>query len=238
MAKGCCGTFISIILSIVNIVFLLLGIGLVVTVCVLRWGNVAKINEIDGIQSYINLVSINVVVIVLICIGAFAIFLSFLGLAGICCSNRIFLVIHEIVVVILFLLHLAALIFVLATSSTVENELNKGIIKIVEDLNKTTANTNEYDRNTKLLYSISDVFSCCGARGRSDFRDTVTLEKSCKPANYNTGCIPTVYTKLKDISIYLLVIPSSVILFVELISIICVPFLIGQISRKRKSGAY
>lgn len=231
---GCCKSLFSFLLGLVNVIFMLIGIALVATTSVLKWANIGKLKEITGMQNIIDLASIDAITIALICIGALIILISFIGLMGVCCSNRVFLVIYEIIVIILFLLHLAALITLLVMSNTVEKEYRKALNQTVADINNPSTSQSEIQLKCNLMTNISGIFQCCGANSINDFPNP--SYKCCKPEYYTAkGCADLSVDAIKKYSIYLLVIPTAVILFIELISIIGVPFLIASISRKLRA---
>jgi hypothetical protein len=218
------------------VIFLLIGIALVATTSVLKWANIGKLKEISGLQNILDLTSIDAITIALICIGAFIILISFIGLMGVCCSNRVFLVIYEIIVIILFLSHLAALITLLVMSKTVENEYRKALNQTVADINSPSTSVPDRELKCSIMANLSGIFQCCGANNQNDFANSSLSSKCCRPEYVAAkGCADLSVDAIKKYSIYLLIIPTAVILFIELISIIGVPFLIASISRKLRA---
>ena len=233
---GCCGSLLRFILGLINVLFLLIGIALVVCTSILKWANISKFKEISGLDKLINLTSIDAVAITLLCIGGFIILLSFIGLIGITCSNRGFLIVYEIVIVILFMAHLGALIALLVMSSKIETEFRKALNDTIITINNPTTSASELKTKCEIMKGLSNLFTCCGANGPQDFANTANIANCCQDASVKNGCADTSVDAIKKYSIYLLVIPTSVILFIELISIISVPFLIGQISNNMKNS--
>lgn len=229
---GACGIVSRIVLGVVNVIFLLLGIALVVTASLLKWGNLAKLKDLQATQTVISFVAIDGVAIALICIGAFAIFLSLIGLIGLGCSNRCLLIFYEVIVIIVFLAHLAALIVLLVAYPLIEKGFKEVFNSVVTDLQGNTPGSSSYQTNCNLMYNISNIFSCCGGNGPSDL--SVSVQGSCciKPTP-TAGCTNQVFGKIKQISVYLLIIPTAVLLFVELVCAITVPFLVVSISRSK-----
>lgn len=93
---GACGIITRILLGITNVIFLLAGIALVVTSCLLKWGNLGSIGNYKSVSTASSIIAVDGVAIALICIGGFTIFLSLLGLLGMACSNRCLLVFYEV----------------------------------------------------------------------------------------------------------------------------------------------
>lgn len=92
MGKAC-GIITRILLGIINVIFLMVGIALVVTSCLVKWSNIGGLKELSAATS---LVAIDGVAIAFICIGAFTIFLSLIGLFGLACSNKCLLIFYEV----------------------------------------------------------------------------------------------------------------------------------------------
>ena len=100
---GACGIVTRILLGIVNVIFLLAGIALVVTSCLLKWGNLGSFGSYKSIATATSIIAVDGVAIALICIGGFTIFISLLGLLGLACSNRCLLVFYEVFYFIFYL---------------------------------------------------------------------------------------------------------------------------------------
>lgn len=94
--SGTCGIITRILLGIINVIFLLVGIALVVTSCLLKWGNLGNLGNYKAVATATSIIAIDGVSIALICIGGFTIFVSLLGLFGLACSNRCLLVFYEV----------------------------------------------------------------------------------------------------------------------------------------------
>lgn len=105
---GCFGSFIRIILSLINIVFLLCGLAVFLIAAALKWADTTLISRFikdEGIRSIIDVSAFDTVSWALLVLGAFIVLLSLIGLIGACCANRFFLVIYEIILIMLFLSH-------------------------------------------------------------------------------------------------------------------------------------
>jgi hypothetical protein len=224
---GCCGSLFRFLLGLINILFLLIGIALVVTTSVLKWSNISKLKEIKGLETVLDLTSIDAVTIALICIGGFIIFLSFIGLVGVCCSNRCFLIMYEIITLILFIAHVGALIALLVMTPKIEQQYRATLNSTIAAINAQPTDENK----CKLMLSLSNFFECCGANSPTE----LTSKICCKVPTPTQGCADASVDWIKKYSTYLLIIPTAVILFVELVSIVGVPFMIGRISKEMKN---
>lgn len=233
---GACSILLRVIMGIINFLFFLLGAALVTTTCLLRWGkSVIKIDINTYIPPGVGQGVIDGVTIGLICIGGIIIILSLIGILGITCSNRCLLVLHEIVVILLFLIHLAALILLLVYWPIIERELTKQFNSTsIGLINNSTIPTNLLTnlQECSRIKEISNTFECCGITSPNDFSQTIQ-KACCKDPIPNKGCLSVVFEKIKLYSIYFLIIPTSVILFIELISIILVPILVFIISKNK-----
>jgi hypothetical protein len=229
---GCCGSLVKIMLSILNSLFLLLGLTIFIVAAVVKWSSAFnKLINIKQIDSVISTSSISAASTVMLFIGGFCIVFAVIGLIGARCLSKPFLIIYEVIILILFIVHIVFILILIFGSSKVEDEFKKEMTNAV---NKVNSNSTEANDKCELLKSISDVFKCCGDKGPGDFKNTTAC---CKDALITKGCTDETIKVIKDNAINLLVIPSVIILVVELLGLIMVPFLIGRI-RKEKGGSY
>lgn len=236
---GCCGSFIRVILGIVNTLFLVLGLAIFIGAAVLRWSSDSILNKItknDDIRSIIDISALDNVSIALLVVGAFITVLSLIGLAGACCASKFFLFVYEIIIVLLFLFHAIVLIVAAFKSSDIETEFRKALNTTIADLNSPKTSKDDVTAKCKALKLISEIFECCGANGPQDFTlNTTYAIECCANRNYLFGCSDKTISTFKSNGVNLIVIPNSVILGFEFLIILLVPFLIGRISRSRAS---
>ena len=232
---GCCGSLFRFLLGLINVLFLLIGIALVVTTSVLKWSNISKLNEIQGLDTVLNLTSIDAVTIALLCIGGFIIFLSFIGLVGVCCSNRCFLIMYETITLIIFMAHVGALIALLVMTPKIEQQYRTTLNSTITAINTLPADSNDFKTKCVLMQSLSKFFGCCGANGPTDFTNADNQKNCCQSPVQTGGCADKSVDWIKKYSTYLLIIPTAVIFFIELVSIVGVPFMIARISREMKN---
>lgn len=238
MAKtGFFGSIIRIFLGIINVIFLLLGLCVFIVSAVLRWSASSILNKItsnEEVNSIINVSAINSVSLILLILGGFITVLSLIGLWGACCSNRFFLVIYEVIIIILFIFHAILLIVAAFKSSSIETEFRKALNQTVDDLNSDTTTELNKTEKCKSLKFLSELFQCCGANSPSDFKNSTYVTECCS-GSYKHGCADKTIESFKKNGVNLIIIPNSIVLGLEFIIILLVPFLIGRISRARNS---
>ena len=163
MAKtGCCGSLIRVFLGIVNALFLLIGLAVFIIAAVLRWNSGSILNKItnsEAIQSIISVAALNAATIVLLAIGAFIILLSLVGLLGVICANRFFLVIYEVVIILLFLAHGVTLIVAAVKSSDIEDEFRKSLNRTIDDINNPMSDNTTVVAECAALNLLSGSYS-------------------------------------------------------------------------------
>lgn len=233
---GCCGSFLRLSLSIVNILFLLIGLTVFIAASVLRWGSDSIIEEItknEAIASVINISVINNVSISLLVIGGFIILLSLIGLLGVLCTNRCFLYLYEITIIILFLAHGITLIVVTLSSTSIENEFRTALNKTMDTINDPSTTEKDFEEQCAVIKGLSELFQCCGSTSRADFRNQ-TISYQCCINSTSIGCGEKTIDSINDNAVNLVFIPNGVILVFELLLILMVPFLIARISRSKE----
>ena len=219
---GFCGSSVRCLLISANVCFLLLGLVAITTGAVAKL-NIKELNQFDEINAVRPMAN------GLLVVGAFALFVSLFGLIGAKYLNRFFLIFYLIAVLCMFLLHGVALIWLVANTSSIHNGYISAVNTTVNDLKQTNNNNStKYQEECKFMLALSNFCDCCGFNGANDFSTDVATECCAKPYNQQDGCAQKSYNKLQSVSFYLIVVPSLVILAIELFAIIVVPFLIGK----------
>ena len=230
----CCGSLFRFLLAIINILFLLIGIALVVTTSLLKWSNISRLKEIQGLDTALNVTSIDAVTIALLCIGGFIVFLSFIGLIGACCSNRCFLVIYQIITLILFIAHTITLIGLLLITPKIEQQYRIMFNTTINDINASPSNQTNFNTSCTIMFAISSLFQCCGGvNGAKDIISPMNREKCCMNVTLERGCVDVTLDWFKINSKNYLIIPTSVIILFELIAIASVQFMIRSMRKNR-----
>lgn len=232
---GYVSSTIRFVLLLINFLFLIIGIVLLITACILKWGTAfTSLIKIDGIQELVNSSSISAVAVVLLILSVFIIIVSLFGFIGVKWMNRAFMLIYEIIVLLLFITHGVSLLVVVFGWSSLETEFKKEFTKTIADLNSNETAPVDFDNKCQLSFALSELFKCCGAEGPDDFFNATLVTQCCKSEAYKDGCNNKVIKEIEAITSNLLVVPSVILLVIELFSIIMVPFLMGAV--KRRSG--
>jgi hypothetical protein len=230
-------TLLTMLLGLINTLLFLIGAAIVIITCLLKWSKISEqIKIINDMSSVLDLTTLNTVSIVLICIGSFILLISIIGFVGTCLSNRVLLGIYAVAVLLLFIANLIALILLLTMTSRIEQEYKTSLNSTVNKINQ-----NPTDAANIILCgfmrSISSFFTCCGAQGPQDFTSQTVRIACCSDSTVSQGCAQTSFDWLKKNSVYFLIIPTSVILFFELVTIFIVVFLIHNITKSLKQVA-
>lgn len=130
-------------LIIINVIFILLGLGLLITGLLVVLNEDVINDEVYPALQSISIASTNLgdlakgLSITLIVIGSFVVILSFVGACGAGCEIRCCLIIYMVIVAILFLAKVVIVILWIVMSAEVENklksEMKKGLAKFSQD---------------------------------------------------------------------------------------------------------
>lgn len=222
---GTTGRTLRFLLMVSNILFLFLGIVLVVS------GVMAKLNTRELKELILaDFGQIQMLSTILLVVGTTSLLVSLFGLIGAKYLNKLFLAIYLMIVIVMFLTHSVLLVALAANTPFAEKLYQQQLNITVERLNQNSIN-NTVD--CKLMKTISAFGNCCGVNGPQDFHDIKIVADCCASMNQTDGCYSKPIDMLKRNSRNFITIPSSVILVIEFLSILMVPFLIG-----RKRGDY
>lgn len=217
---GSCGNLIRLILGLFSILFLLIGIALVVLTSLIKWSDIlTKVINTNNLKA-LNIASIDAITIALLCVGAFIIVLSLIGLFGVIFLNKCLLIFYEIACLIIFLAHAGAFIAYFVYEPRLQNEIEKSFN------NSITTNT-----SSQILLAVAYAFNCCGSTGPSDFVSNQSKLLYCGSVTSTQGCANATYSFIKQYSVYGIIIPTSILLFIELVILIGVPFLVIRMNR-------
>ncbi|XP_048773380.2 tetraspanin-9-like isoform X2 [Ostrea edulis] len=176
MGEGGCGKFGKVFLVVINLIFLLLGIGL------LAAGVLVKVNAVSSdVTPALNEVSVagfdlgdlaNNLSILFIVVGAFIVVVSGLGLVGACCEVRCMLVVYAILVLILLIMKIAAVVLWFQMRNEFNEELKAVMKKSLDSsfINDTLDSSNAISNAWNYVFLLID---CCGINGtENEFEDT------------------------------------------------------------------
>lgn len=202
---GKCGIFF---LVTVNILFLLLGLGLLIVGIIMKTDS--DVLDKSEVTKTLNEVSFNdnlklgnvasSLSILIICIGAFILVIAALGACGACCKNRCLLVVYAIIVMLIFVVQITAVALWFTMKNKVEDEV-KGKLDEAMKKYEGTASTDEVSIGWDLLFI---GFDCCGvdavnSNNQNEFSNTewwtsrgsdnipYSCCKSATEDNYKTG---------------------------------------------------
>lgn len=225
------GSTIRFVLMIVNFLFFIIGLVLCITACILKWGtSLTKLIDIDEVKDIVNSESINNVATLLLILSVFIMIVSLIGFVSVKFMNRKLMLIYEIVVGVVFLIHVIAVLVIVFGWSSLEKEFRDGFSKIIDSIN---TNSSDFQVDCNVSHDISALFKCCGAEGPDDFVNHTLVETCCKSADLKTpGCSTKVVNALKDITHNLLIVPSIILFIIEFLALVFVPLLM----RRVKSG--
>ncbi|KAH3825737.1 tetraspanin-9-like [Dreissena polymorpha] len=174
---GKCGMFFLIT---INGIFLALGIALLVVGILLKVD--AKVINDSKVISTLNEVSFNglkfgnlanSLPIILIVLGVVILVISGLGIFGACCKNRCMLVMFAIIVLLIFVVQIAAVILYGILKNKIESEA-KSLLKKGMNNYDGVSSTSEVSNGWDLIFI---GFDCCGvdavnAVSNQEFKDT------------------------------------------------------------------
>lgn len=182
MARGFCGKVGTVFLVIINIIFFLMGLGLVIAGA-LALTDVSNINT-DHIKPLLDSIPVgsfeagslvkNLTTLIIV-IGAFILLIAGLGLFGACCQNKFMLVTYAVLVLILLVMKIAVIILWFTMKNTVENEVKDKLFVSLKDNYKedTLTNSNSISNAWNYMFMTLD---CCGVNPvvstKNDFDST------------------------------------------------------------------
>lgn len=164
---------------------------------------------------------------ILLFVGAFSIIVSLFGLVGAKFLNKFFLSIYLMIVIVMFLTHGVLFVVLASNSSLVERVYKQELKEAVDNLNGNKT-SNNYTISCELMKAISTYADCCGYDAPNDIKDTKVIEECCIRTNLTDGCSQKPIDKLRKQARNLITIPTSIILAIEFLAILFVPFLIGR----------
>ncbi|XP_062585812.1 tetraspanin-18B-like [Saccostrea cucullata] len=241
-----CGKFGKGFLIVINIIFFILGLGLLIGGILMKV-NVSAIN--DEVKPALNGITVSSfklgdlvdnLSILFIVMGVFVLLVAGLGLFGACCEVKCMLVVYAILVLVLFIIKVTAVALWFTMKGEVDKTVKFSLLKSLKDNYKTDLINSSSVVSNAWNYMFMSL-DCCGVNNSSDFlgfswthpgSSTSTPRTCCKnvdstnylrPAcssGYNDkGC----YDAIKDdISTYGNVFAGVgiTVLFIELLAVI------------------
>lgn len=225
---GFFGSTIRLTLLLINVLFLIAGIALLILACILKWGtSLTDFLKIDKLEELIKVGSLSTVSTILLILSVFIILLSFLGFLGIKLMNKFLMIVHEVVVILVFLTHLVSVLVVVFAFPTIEKGFKREFNATIEDLNKNGTSPDDFKTKCQISLDLSKTFKCCGFNGPSDFTQPWLVKDCCdKDNDYKDGCTEKILKSIKGLTTNLTIIPSVILLVIEFFSIVMTPILI------------
>lgn len=212
MALGCGGTLGKVFLILINIIFFLLGLGLLIVGALMK-ANVKIVT--DEVKPALNTVTVSSyklgdladnLSVVFIVIGVFIFIVAGLGLFGACCQNRCMLVTYAILVLILFIAKIAAIALWFTMQGEVEDKVKSEMLTSLQ----TYFTDDSVDTGSEVSKSWNYMFmtlDCCAINkvtsATNDFDESPWCKdtgKSCKdttaevPRTCCVGVVASTYT--------------------------------------------
>ena len=229
----CCSRFYKKILVFFNACMFIVGLLVTILAIVLKYDkNFKELINLKELNTILNVGEINSITILFLAIGIFVMVLSMIGLFGLLCLSKILLITYEAIIVILFISHGIGLLVLVFGKSKIENEFGKGMVKLVNNLNTLNNASNAYIVDRDIMKALSTTFACCGDQSSKDFlNNTAPITDFCteKTIDTDVGCTKKVIDDLTKYASDFLIIPSCVILLVELFIMILTPIITGRI---------
>ncbi|XP_064402558.1 CD63 antigen-like [Halichondria panicea] len=235
--KGCCARAVQIGFVLINIFFVLLGVGLITGGSYL----VATNNVLQVFGGPLNAIGLSAIIII---VGIVVFFVAAIGILGGCFQHKLLLGIYLVVLVLVIVTELGLAIGAIVKSGSLGAAVDENIAKILD--NYSTDNT---DRNA--INFVQRTFECCGWNNASDYvvRDiSIPISCDCTDSNTIDICEPfgtnhTIWSigckngVSKAFRTYLGVVIALAIM-IALIEIIAVLLAIGLCCTSRKGKDY
>lgn len=186
-----CGRFGKIFLIVINILFFLLGIGLMVA------GIVLKLNQSEDVFPALSILQenattleqkMNGISLLAIIIGVLVACVSGFGLFGALCEVKYILVAYAVLVIILLAMEIAAVVLGFMLRDKIEEKIKENMLKLLEKnyVNDSVNSSNSVSNEWNLLFL---KFNCCAVNPvvgtKNDFDQTpwCTTEGECHDVN-------------------------------------------------------
>jgi len=198
--KNCCETLIKYILVLVNLLFLVFGLGLIgVGIYIQVEQNTYA--EFLGEDNNIGAIT----PIFLTVVGGVISIIAFFGCLGACFENYCMIYTHAIFLTLIIIIQIAAIVVANSMKGNIEGELEKGMNDGMKNYNETG-----FDKVTEAWDFIQGNLECCGIVNATDWQNKgKVMPTSCllpvtkdgvqdKLENFSIGCLTKVMNKFNE----------------------------------------
>lgn len=217
MVAGCGANLAKVVLVVVNIIFLLLGLGIAVAGLYFKFGEDFLQDDIKDVLDNINLDMVGGVDIytmldrmsnIFIVVGFIIFAIGFFGCCGACCQWRWMLVIYAIIVILLMIVQIAGIALFASFKGEINSSFSDEATKLITD-NYGKAG-DDHEKITKAFNNLFNTFQCCGIYNSTDIvpkssatflpsqccpSTAATPATTCSASLANEGC----FTKLDNL---------------------------------------
>jgi len=205
-------TLVKYVLFLFNALFVIFGITLVVL------GSIA-VNSVKYVKPEFDLGSLMSAGILVILLGLFIFFLSFLGCCGAIKESHCMVMTYSVILLLIVILEFAAAITAFVFKDKIEKSLKDVWSKQLEKCKDHINSTNACDP----IDALQSDFKCCGIEGASDWGDKLKNIDSCFPDKskdpYPRGCFSMFKDTLKKNALTIGIV-GLIFTFIELVGVI------------------
>lgn len=209
-------------LKIQSLITLVLSLCLIITSCILRWINIAKIDVIEEVGAEFNILPIlTYLTIAIILYGIFCIFLGIFGLVTIFKLKKKLLILWDIILGTLVIINLILMVTILILFPVLEDVIKSSVKAGIENALNSPMNIFDWSvilelqKQCRFLFDVSGRYKCCGLITPDDFNDLVKMECCIRPTP-EIGCLIYLFELIKNYFYQLICIPGG-ILFINFI---------------------
>lgn len=246
-----CGWCARILLSILNFVLFLCAAGVFTTAAIFKWAVISDNELLQDIYKYQQLhlsEYVSTGLLVILCISAAVMVISFIGFFGSCCGNKCLLITYLSTLTVVFIAHLVGLILFITKKKYITDQAESAVQSAANSI--VSSNATNYDKTVLCgaFKTASTLFKCCGANGTSDFEGysffdtntnmTVSVLDSCCSSNSTQGCSSMLTDFLDSASTTFIVYPNIGILILQLMILLMIIYLVYDIRKQEHKKNY
>lgn len=204
-------------LKIQNPITILCSLCLIVTSCLLRWINIAKLDVIEEVGSEFNILPLlTYLTITIISYGFFCICLGIFGMFSMFKLKKKLLILWDTLLGIIVLINFILMVAILVFFPVVEGVIKSSVKAAIENALNSPINIFDWSvilnlqKQCRLLFDVSGKYKCCGLITPDDFNDLVKMECCIRPTP-ETGCLIYLFELIKNYFYQLVCIPGGIL---------------------------